>query len=157
MSVKFESLLQWDHNYFCHCYEEMVFSFLYVPFPIVKSWETFHSETKANLYLKDSIVSTSGWLIMMHNITLKNIRQRLLIRALTQNDMSGLNTVWKFPSYLFFKFYILALFFTIFHVLEVNSMFGIWICGLRKLQEYKCSTSLLSRPLWREHNEKNRL
>lgn len=48
------------------------------------------------------------------------------------------------------QIYILALFFAIFYVLEVNFMFGIWICGLRKLQEYKCSTSLLSRPLWRE-------
>lgn len=78
----------------------------------------FYAETKINIW-KGCPMITSDLLIGWQ------------FRALTQNTRCI--TVLKCLSSLFFTFYILTLFFLIFHILEVNSMFGIWICGLRKL------------------------
>lgn len=76
----------------------------------------------------------------------------------TDPELLDVKNVLQYENfcYLFFKLYILALFFAIFHILEINFMFEIWICGLRDLQEYKCFASL-SRLLWREQDKKNRL
>lgn len=134
--------------------------FVFLPFLLKKWFSLLHSfilplqkSTEEKLLFRDPNQPLSEKLYcILIRFTYKDIqympsntRQRWALRALTQNyQVSACITVWKFLSYLFFKFYILALFF---HILEVNSMFGIWICGLRELQGHKCFALSRSRPL----------